>query len=433
MPNVAALQMTQEITGLNLEAGWAVPCKSNSIFLVLPLTFWEKDGEFMVESQASHGLDQWAKNFDQVTVAAPVDRSKTNPESSWTWKSLTELQHAKRIRFIPLPQAYNLQHFSRVYRETREELSNLIRESRYLQFAIGGLIGDWGAISALEASRQQRKFAVWADRVEHQVIGRTETSLRSKLVNIIRLPLMKQLEKRVVRKCTVGLFNGNETFSYYRGFNASSFKVHDIHTSESHYISQNQLKQKLQRIHSGQPLRICYSGRADQMKAPLQWLEVIKHLDAAGINFTALWMGDGDLLPELKKCVMEANLSNKIRLPGFVEKHDDAMKAMRENDLFLFTHITPESPRCLIESLISGTVIVGYGSAYSEDLIASQGGGALVPTGDSKALADAVITLANDREKLASLVEQAAKNGRRFSDVEAFRQRSELIKEYQQN
>ena len=432
MSNIASMDMTQEITNLNLDAGQAISCQSNSIFLVLPLPFWEKEGEILVESQAGHGLDRWAENFDRVIVAAPVDHRPDNPVSSWTWKPLTTLQHSQSIQFIPLPQAYNLQHFSRVYCETRKQLSSLIRESRYLQFAIGGLVGDWGAVSALEASKQQRKFAVWADRVEHQVIGRTETSFRSKLINLVRLPLMKQLERRVVKKCTIGLFNGNETFSYYQDFNTSSFKVHDIHTSESHYISPEDLKKKQQHIITGQPIRICYSGRADQMKAPLQWLEVIQHLDAAGINFTALWMGDGNLLPELKQGVQAAKLSSKVMLPGFIEQHDDAMKAMRESDIFLFTHITPESPRCLIESLISGTPIIGYGSAYSQDLIANDGGGELVPTGDSKALADTVIKLVNDRQKLSRLIEQAAKNGRRFNDIEAFRHRSHLIKEYQQ-
>jgi glycosyltransferase involved in cell wall biosynthesis len=94
----------------------------------------------------------------------------------------------------------------------------------------------------------------------------------------------------------------------------------------------------------------------------------------------------------------------------------------------LFTHITPESPRCLIEALISGAPIIGYQSDYAEDLIKDMGGGEFVPIGQWERLGDLLVTLSSDRHQLARLIQQAGENGKRFNSEVVFRERSELIK-----
>jgi len=96
----------------------------------------------------------------------------------------------------------------------------------------------------------------------------------------------------------------------------------------------------------------------------------------------------------------------------------------------VFTHVTPESPRNLIEALISGTPILGYHSNYAADLIASSGGGSLVPLGKFQALGELIADLAKDRSRLAELSQQAARSGSRFSDTVVFAERSALVQQY---
>jgi glycosyltransferase involved in cell wall biosynthesis len=95
-----------------------------------------------------------------------------------------------------------------------------------------------------------------------------------------------------------------------------------------------------------------------------------------------------------------------------------------------FAHLTPESPRCLIESLLSGTPIVGYDNAFARDLLDGHGGGLLVPLGDWKKLGEAIATLAKDRGALSKMIREAGANGARFNDDTVFRERSALIKKY---
>ena len=92
----------------------------------------------------------------------------------------------------------------------------------------------------------------------------------------------------------------------------------------------------------------------------------------------------------------------------------------------LFTHVTPESPRCLLESLACGTPIVGYQSKYAEDLVKEFGGGMFVPIKDWKQLGDLLSTLSKDRQRLSQLIKEAAENGTRFNDQAVFHQRSEF-------
>lgn len=96
----------------------------------------------------------------------------------------------------------------------------------------------------------------------------------------------------------------------------------------------------------------------------------------------------------------------------------------------LFTHVTPESPRCLLESLVRGTPIIGYHSEYADDLVHDCGGGVFVPLKDWEQLGNLIVRLSNDREHLSTLIQEAGKNGARFNDQAVFQERSELIKKH---
>jgi colanic acid/amylovoran biosynthesis glycosyltransferase len=104
------------------------------------------------------------------------------------------------------------------------------------------------------------------------------------------------------------------------------------------------------------------------------------------------------------------------------------LNALRQAHLFVFCHKTPESPRNLIEALVSGTPLVGYNSAFPQDLISENGGGQLSAKDDVNALVASVLRLAADRRHLADLIQRAAMDGAAFSDVAVFKHRSDLIR-----
>jgi glycosyltransferase involved in cell wall biosynthesis len=127
--------------------------------------------------------------------------------------------------------------------------------------------------------------------------------------------------------------------------------------------------------------------------------------------------------------VVRRGLADVVSLPGFVSDRDELLAQLRAAHVHVFCHTTPESPRNLVEALISGCPIVGYHSDFAEELV-TDGGGAFVAIGDTKGLVDRLASLIANRQDLITMTRQAAVSGKRFNDVAVFQHRSELIKKH---
>ena len=103
------------------------------------------------------------------------------------------------------------------------------------------------------------------------------------------------------------------------------------------------------------------------------------------------------------------------------------LAALRAAHLFLFCHQTPESPRCLIEALVSGCPIVGYDSAFPRDLVSTHQGRLRAAGRRRRARRDCDAPRRGPAA-LADLIRRAAADGAPFEDVAVFRHRSALIK-----
>ncbi|MBD2451210.1 glycosyltransferase [Nostoc sp. FACHB-152] len=410
------------------------------ILLVMPVPFREIGGRLGFDDQTCQGLVRWAENFDRVVMACPLipESLVADSDTSMTWQAIADLPCADKLELVPLPYAYKIPDFIKTYKTTRQLLSAKIQESEYLCFALSGLIGDWGAIACLEALKLKRPYAVWADRVEYEVISRTlwkeesrkKFPLKRLVKEFLTLPLIKPYQRYVISHSHLGLFQGQDCYSTYSPFCKNAHCVYDIHTHKSDQIDASNIDQKIKSLSNGEPLKLCYVGRAAEMKGPLDWLRVIHRLCEAGVNLKATWLGDGPLLVEMKSLAEELGIADKIHLAGFVRDRHQILETMRNHHIFLFCHKTPESPRCLVESLVSGCPIIGYSSPYSEGLVSQFGGGAFVPINDWQKLANLIIELNSDQEKLSKLVFQAALSGKQFDEQSVFQNRSDLIKKY---
>jgi glycosyltransferase involved in cell wall biosynthesis len=241
---------------------------------------------------------------------------------------------------------------------------------------------------------------------------------------------MERYHRHIIERCTLGLWHGDDCFRAYSPWCKENHLIHDVHTKLSDLIDGQALEEKLRDVRSAETLRLCYTGRLDPMKAPLEWLLAIATARDLGVELRATWYGEGPLRAEAIEERARLQLDEVVDFPGFVSGRAELLAHVRAAHALVFTHVTPESPRNLLEALVSGTPILGYDNAYAVNLLASEGGGALVPVHDAKALGRLIQQLAGDREKLVQLTREAARNGRRFSDVAVFRERSELIQRY---
>lgn len=395
------------------------------LLLVLPLPIYRYDSEFFLDRQACNGLRLWLQNFDRVTMCNPVFEMAP-PDGT---QSLRQLLGTGRLEVSPLPAAYTAVRFVTRFPSVRRTLHRLIDQATHLQFAIGGLFGDWGAVATLLAAARRRRAAVWTDRVESAVLKfRAEgTSQPRRVVRQAYAWLTRHYERYVIGRAAVGLFHGMDTFAAYSPYTVNPQLVHDIHLGPEARITSTQLREKCSSTAGS--LRIVYAGRLHPDKGFADWVEVLSKAEAAGLDFSATWYGDGPGIAEAKDLTEKAGIEYRVRFPGPVLDHNMLLDALRRAHIFLFCHKTPESPRCLIEALLSGTPIVGYDSAYARDLIRTHDGGVLSPVHDTTSLARELMDLSENRAKLTSLIRRAADDGYPFTDVEVFRHRSTLIKE----
>lgn len=398
--------------------------KQDRLLIYAPVPLYRAQGRYYLENQARVGLGLWADNFETVAAMMPVIDAE--PPAGW---SPYEPGSIARVALHPLPAAYTPLRFARCYRDARRAIAGLIDEADVLSFAIGGLFGDWGAVACFAAHRKGRRFAVWTDRVESAVTRLTAGAdpFKTRLRKRLTAGPMWALEKAVIRRADVGLFHGRETYDSYAPYCRNPQVVHDILLDRSVQISEADFRQKQQEAGQG-PLRIVYAGRADAMKGPMDWLAVLEQLRAAGVDFRASWLGDGPMLDTMRAHVAQAGLAAQVELPGFVEDRAKVLAALRRAHLFVYCHKTPESPRCLIEALMSGAPIVGYDGAYPRELTEASGGGCFVPRGAVAALAAQVADLARSPDALAALQADARRDGQRFDQDSVFRDRSVILK-----
>lgn len=400
------------------------------MLLVLPVPFRLAENRLLIEAQACNGLNRWADNFEHVVAAAPVmPEAVAQTEKTISWET-ADTGLGQRITCIPLPWAYGLKDFIRAYPSCRRLLAGEVRRCEYLQFAIGGLVGDWAAVAATEAKKQGRQYAIHTDRVESQVLRKLAGSVSGPRAwkKIVEAKLMDRYHRSLIRNCSAGLWHGQECYSAYSPWCRNNYLIHDVHTKPSDAISSSRLESKLKDLDSAAELRIVYAGRMAEMKAPIEWIKAIAHARDQGIAVRATWYGDGELRPQMEAELATLKLNNLVNLTGFVTDRQILLEGLRDAHIMLFTHVTPESPRCLLEALISGTAIVGYDNPFARDLTANRGGGSFVPMHNWAALGDRIAELANSRGQVRQLITEAAANGSRFNDQSVFHERSLIVK-----
>lgn len=380
-----------------------------------------------IDAQTAQGIAQWCRHFGSVTYYGIAADSAASGTSAWVdamdaWRG--------RARLVALPRAYRIGATLGAYRHVRRTLGDAIMRHRHLCFTFGGIVGDWPALAAREAIRQRRRYGAWIDRVEAPIIRNRAIGapLQWRLAAAVAAPVGEHLTRYLIRNSAVALLQGLDTFSHYARHAPDPHCTYDTHTQERDRIDDMSLAAKRARALAGAPLRLVYVGRAAAMKGPGDWLDTLERLRARQVPFHAAWIGDGPELAAMRARVAAKGMSALVDLPGFEGDREVLLRRMRESDVLLFCHKTPESARCVIEALVSGCPIVGYETAYPRGLVELRGGGAFAAPGDVSALTERVAALHHDRAALARLFTDAAASGRLYDEDTVYAHRAALMK-----
>lgn len=404
---------------------------SQRLFQVLPSVARKIHSETEIEADFCESLRLYLDNFDSVTIACPVTTEIVD-SGLRRCRRVDELPWRERFRLIPLPSAPRISEFLHHYGDVKKILRSEIENANYLLFSPHTLIGDWPLVATKMAIKMNRPYAIDADVVYDkvaQVNWAATVSLIRKVKRRLALARFRKSYRFSLKHSAVALLQGQDVYNAFSSFSPNPHKTYHMPVSSSDFISESELSRKIDDVTFGTELSICYVGRAIEMKGAMDWLNTINELIKGGVAVKAHWLGDGSLLRAMKSTANALGIADKVVFSGFVSDRAVIMRTLRNSDIFLFCHKTPESPRCLIEALASGCPLVGYGSAYANEIVA-QGGGRFVPVGNWKELAILVKALSENRAELRELIRCASASGRLFERDTTMQHRIDLIKRY---
>jgi glycosyltransferase involved in cell wall biosynthesis/peptidoglycan/xylan/chitin deacetylase (PgdA/CDA1 family) len=178
-----------------------------------------------------------------------------------------------------------------------------------------------------------------------------------------------------------------------------------------------QLRNKIHVIHCGvdpnvfapcqtptdRPLQIICVGSLVEVKGHKYLIEACRILKSRGIDFLCHMVGNGPLRAALEKQIKEAGLNDRINMHGALPRMEVASRMAGSDVMALTSALARDGQRegipvVLMEAMASGLPVVASRLSGIPELVESGKTGFLVPPGDPVAIAEALETLARDKQ-----------------------------------
>ncbi len=104
-------------------------------------------------------------------------------------------------------------------------------------------------------------------------------------------------------------------------------------------------------------LKVGFVGRLTHQKGPNYYLDIVKELKSRLPAASFEVIGDGYLLPELKKKAHHLNLSQTVHFYGFLP-HAEVMKKMKEFQLLIVPSVSEPFGLVILEAIANGVPVV---------------------------------------------------------------------------
>ena len=135
-------------------------------------------------------------------------------------------------------------------------------------------------------------------------------------------------------------------------------------------------------------------GRLDPQKDPLLLLNAVGAIAAARPKLHLLFVGDGPLRGQVEETARRLGLESRVHLAGWRPEIPQFLKAA---SLFVLPSRWEGMPNVVLEAAAAGVPIVATETEGVREIIEPGRTGALVKTGDTEGLAEAISTALRDR------------------------------------
>lgn len=155
---------------------------------------------------------------------------------------------------------------------------------------------------------------------------------------------------------------------------------------------------------AGSPIRIIFLGRIDHSQKGVFYLPgIFSCLKTSRVPFRVDVVGGGKDLPELKNQLADNIANGEVAVHGALP-NSDAVQLLQEADVLLMPSHYEGQPIVLLEAMARGVVpVVSLLKGITDAVVEDEVDGFLVPVGNEKAFAKAIVVLAHERKLAESM------------------------------
>ena len=148
------------------------------------------------------------------------------------------------------------------------------------------------------------------------------------------------------------------------------------------------------------PLRLVYVGRIAREKGLYETLQALRLAQELGVDARLTVAGQGAEEPRLRRYAQALGIASRVTFVGGVFGADK-VNLFAQAEVFLLASYSEGLPYALLEAMASGLPVIVTPVGAVPDVVSHGVHGYLVPTRDGRAIAEAIVAMANNREQLS--------------------------------
>lgn len=348
-----------------------------------------------------------------MTVVAPEMSAREYEERKGTLDVVVEPRERIRFRGAYAADAGHLAFVASLPKLARA-LVEEISAARVVHTSISQLHRPFELPALLIAAALGKKTICVTD-IDHNESSRMrllsgELSVREFLVARGVYDTWREWQQELVaRTSTLCLLKGKEHAARYSEGRSNVRSFLDAAFAPEHIIGEAALLRKIERVRSGEPLRLTYFGRLVAYKGVDHMLRAMSLATRSGARVTLHVIGDGPERARLGDLSRSLGLVDVVSFIGAVPFGTQLFAQLHELDVALAAPLSADTPRSALDSTASGQLIVAYDTPYYRELAAEGAAVDLVRWNDVAALVEHIIELDRDRHQVAEAMRRTVR------------------------
>ncbi len=223
----------------------------------------------------------------------------------------------------------------------------------------------------------------------------------------------KKETEKICNQCKLIIVPTEEMRNELKKYNINSPSVIIPSGIKNEKISEKDIKDFKTKNKLKDEIYCLFVGRIGHEKNIYFLLNAFEKIQQQIPNINLLIIGDGPERKNLEKEVSNKNLNDNVIFTGYLDKKD-VFTGYQIAKLMLFPSKTETQGLTVVESLLSGTPVIGLNQLGVKNVIGDNLGG-IVTKESIEEYTDACLSLLNDKIKYEEYVEKAIKRGKEFS------------------